>query len=76
MNLDMEVREGSVVPNDPSFVALEIGNVGAAGIVIDEVGGQDLICHGQVSLVMDLKEAEDEGLVCLCVGGGCLKETA
>jgi hypothetical protein len=76
MNLDMEVREGSAVLNDPSFVALEIGDVGAAGIVVDEVGGEDLICYGQVSLVKDLKETEDEGLVCLCVGGGCLKKTA
>ena len=60
---DMEVREASANPSDMSFVALEIGNLGIVGIMVDEVSAKNLVCYGQISGVPELRETADDSLV-------------
>ena len=60
---DIDVREANANRRDISFVALRIGNPGIVGIMVGEIGAENLVCYGQVPRVPELRETADDNLV-------------
>ena len=56
----MEVREANANRSDESFVALRIGNPGIVGIMVEEVGIENLVCYGQVPCIPEFRETADD----------------
>jgi len=62
----MKVGEEAVGLGEPAFVVLTTANVGSVRIMLNEVGGDELLDEREVSLIPALSKTTNEFFVFFC----------